>query len=246
MTRAIQSICLSFAALTLTGVGHAGDVTVHGDWILLGDVAPVHGSAAEKPIAAAPLPGQRLPLVAEFIEMQASAAGFPVDMPDGETIWVTRSATASANVSALPPTVSEPAPQMPDVADGLVPVLNIDVRRGDPITPDMISMEAPDPKRRIQGLIHSPEYLIDTEATRTVRAGQPLTVRDIKAISVIRKGDPVQLVYQSGALRLTVNAKALGDAAEGEPVRVINLQSNRTMDAIAFAPGEARIGTPGL
>lgn len=248
----IRTVCLSALTLSIAMPALAKTVTVSGDWIRLGDVAPVVGDAAQKPIAAAPLAGERLPLAPEFIEMQARTAGFPVDMPDGEMIWVTRGHTTTVHQVNTTPAYSQPATthttasKLPDAEDGLVPVLTIDVRRGDPITADMIEMVPPDPKRRIQGLIHSPHHLVDTEATRTVRAGQPLTLRDIKAVSVIRKGDPIQLVYETGALRLTVDAKALGDAAKGESIRVMNLQSKRTMDATAFAPGEARVGVHGL
>jgi flagella basal body P-ring formation protein FlgA len=246
MTRTFAKFACSITALGFSSIAHAGDVGVSADWILLGDVAPVHGVAAEKPIAASPLPGQRLPLAAEFIEMQAKAAGFPVDLPEGETIWVVRETTTPAEMreafNAPPPEASA----MPQARDGLVPVLNTDVRRGDPITPDMISFDTPDPKRRIQGMISSPSHLEDTEATRTIRAGTPLSVRDIKAVSVIHKGDPIQLIFENGALRLTVDAKALESGARGETIRVQNLQSNRTMDAIAYAPGEARLGKAGL
>lgn len=224
------------------------DIRVSGDWVRLGDVAPVTGKAADKLIAASPLPGQRLPLTSAFINMQAAAAGYPVAMPDGQTIWVVRSdqpdtRTLPAIASKV---ITETAETMPDDLDGQVPVLNMDVRRGDPITADMVDFETPDPKRRIQGLIRSAVYLEDTEATRTIRAGQMLSMRDVQPVSVIRKGDPVQLVYQAGALRLTVSATALENAARGDSIRVMNLQSKRTMDAVASAPGEARVGSAGL
>lgn len=222
---------------------HAGEVSVSGDWILLGDVAPVTGAPAEKPIAASPLPGQRLPLAAAFIEMQAKAAGYPVDLEDGSTIWVTRSQTSPATVQTVKAVKS---PVQTQSQEGLIPVLTTEVRRGDAITPDMLTFVEPDPDRRIQGLIRSDSLLFGTEATRTIRAGQPLSLRDIQPVSVIKKGDPVQIIYQTGLLRLTVNAKALTSAAKGETVRVMNLQSNRTMDAIAEAPGKAFVGMSGL
>ena len=130
-----------------------------------------------------------------------------------------------------------------DPGAGEVPVLNVDINRGDPITANMITYESIDPNRRIQGLIRSASLLEDTEATRTIRAGQPLSTRDIQAVSVISRGDQIQLIYENGPLRLIVSAKALSDAAAGDSVRVQNLQSNRSMDAVAWAPGEARVGS---
>ena len=45
-----------------------------------------------------------------------------------------------------------------------------------------------------------------------------------------------------GALTLTARARALEDAGEGQRARFVNLQSNRTVEAFAFAPGRARVG----
>lgn len=241
-----------FASLALTGLAltqsvAAEDVVISGDWVRLGDVSNVTGAPGDRQIAAAPLPGQRLPLASEFIEAQAAAAGFPIDLPDGEMVWVTRSANAVATSqpAAATPQQAEPTPTIyqDEPAENEVPMLITDVRRGDEITPDMISYEAMNPNRRIQGLIRAAHVLDGMEATRTIRAGQPIAMRDIRPVSVVRQGDPIQLVYQRGALRLVVSARALNDAAEGEPVRVQNLQSNRSMDAVAWGPGEARVGS---
>ena len=249
MTRARHFFKASLlaGALFIAPTVAASDIVVSSDWVRLGDVAAVSGPAAERAIAASPLPGQRLPLASEFIEAQASAAGFPVDLPDGGMIWVTRSAAASTP-SVTPVRYSAPPPSRPTVfreepGAGEVPVLNVDINRGDPITANMITYESIDSNRRIQGLIRSASLLEDTEATRTIRAGQPLSTRDIQAVSVISRGDQIQLIYENGPLRLIVSAKALSDAAAGDSVRVQNLQSNRSMDAVAWAPGEARVGS---
>ena len=128
----LASACLTGAMATASA-----DVAITGDWVLLGDVANVTGAPAQRQIAAAPMPGQRMPLASEFIEAQARAAGYPVDLPDGELIWVTRS-------SASTPVTPSPAPQTAPVrntsaaaissephAENEVPMLTVDVRRGD-------------------------------------------------------------------------------------------------------------------
>ena len=239
-----------FLALTLASIFGPSmpvnaDIAVAGQWVLLGDVAPVSGSAASRQIAAAPLPGQRMPLSSEFIEAQAAAAGFPIDLPDGQMIWVTKSASA-VPTSTTPPAPQQKVPPRHVAREGEVPVLVTDVRRGDEITSDMITYEPMEDSRRIQGLIRSASVLADTEARRTIRAGEPLSLRDIQPLSILKKGDLVQLIYERGPIKLVVNAKALNNAAKGETVRLQNLQSNRSMDAIAWAPGEARINTPYL
>jgi flagella basal body P-ring formation protein FlgA len=54
--------------------------------------------------------------------------------------------------------------------------------------------------------------------------------------AVIHRGDVVTLVYVAPGLQLTTRARATADAALGAPVKLINLQSNRTVDAIATGP----------
>ena len=46
------------------------------------------------------------------------------------------------------------------------------------------------------------------------------------------------------ALSITAQGKALASGAQGDPVRVVNLATNRTLDAVVDAPGIVRIAAP--
>jgi flagella basal body P-ring formation protein FlgA len=59
------------------------------------------------------------------------------------------------------------------------------------------------------------------------------------ANATIRRGDLVTLVYIAPGLQLTTRAKALSDGSIGGPIRLVNLQSNRTVDAMVTGPGAA-------
>jgi flagella basal body P-ring formation protein FlgA len=85
------------------------------------------------------------------------------------------------------------------------------------------------------------DNVVGQEARRLLRAGQPVQTADLKAPAVIRKGEPVRLVYTSEGLHLSVDGQAQGDAAVGESVRVLNRFSKRSIDAVAIADGEARV-----
>lgn len=61
---------------------------------------------------------------------------------------------------------------------------------------------------------------------------------------VIRRGDVIQLVYVAPGLQLTTRARTLGNAAIGDSVRLVNLQSNRTVEAIVTGPGAAAASAP--
>ena len=59
---------------------------------------------------------------------------------------------------------------------------------------------------------------------------------------VISRNDIVQVVYIVGAVKLPISGRATANAAAGEPVSVLNLQSGRTIDALAVSPGQAIAG----
>jgi flagella basal body P-ring formation protein FlgA len=44
---------------------------------------------------------------------------------------------------------------------------------------------------------------------------------------------------------LTAAGKALDDGGRGELIRVVNIQSNRTIDATVAAPGQVELALPG-
>jgi flagella basal body P-ring formation protein FlgA len=58
--------------------------------------------------------------------------------------------------------------------------------------------------------------------------------------AAIRRGETVNLVYQAPGISLAMRARALEDAAVGQPVRLLNTSSNRTIDAVVTGPGAAR------
>ncbi|MBU6406694.1 MAG: flagellar basal body P-ring formation protein FlgA [Alphaproteobacteria bacterium] len=70
--------------------------------------------------------------------------------------------------------------------------------------------------------------------------GQRASARATSAAPpAIRRGDTITLVYIAPGLQLTARGRALNDAAIGEGVRVVNLQSEVTVEAVATGPGAA-------
>ena len=66
--------------------------------------------------------------------------------------------------------------------------------------------------------------------------------RSVRAERVISRNDIVQVVYVVGSVRLTISGRATANAAAGEPVSILNLESGRTIDALAVSPGQAIAG----
>ena len=124
-----------------------------------------------------------------------------------------------------------------------VPVLARLVSAGEEITShdiDWISLRA---DRVRPDAVLDPEAIIGRESRRALRAGEPLRSYDLQMPIVISRGETVTLVFDAPGIQLTVRARALEDVADGEVARFVNLQSNRTVEALADGPGRARVGS---
>lgn len=90
----------------------------------------------------------------------------------------------------------------------------------------------------------SPAEAAGLEAARRLNAGAPVRAGDLVSARVVRRGEAVTISLVSGALRITAAGRALGDAGRGDPVRVMSLATNRTLEGVALAAGEVRVQAP--
>ena len=237
----IRALTLAIALLIASPQAHA-QKAVSGEWISLGDVAPVTGDAAAILIGPAPPPGQTLALDPVFLVSVAKKSGVILAIPLDQPILVTRSGgnapSAKAANTARPAT---PALQIapPTAAPAEILVLVRDVTRGERLAEADLGW-APKPGTLRSGF-DDMSVAIGLEARRNLKSGQNLQASDVKQPALVRKGEPVKLVYVSPGMRLTVEGLAQGDAGKGEAVRVLNSYSKRTVEAIAEADGEARV-----
>ncbi len=88
------------------------------------------------------------------------------------------------------------------------------------------------------GSFSSLDQVIGMQLKRPARAGKMLKPGDLMEPRLVQRNQPVTIVYQSGPLTLTVKGQALGDAAEGESLQVLNLMSSKVLSAYASAPGK--------
>lgn len=93
--------------------------------------------------------------------------------------------------------------------------------------------------------VMNPDDMIGMETRRALRPGEPVRAYDLQAPVVVARGETVNLVFSVPGLTLTARARALEDAGENEIIRFVNLQSNRTIDAMVEGPGRARVVTAG-
>ncbi len=86
--------------------------------------------------------------------------------------------------------------------------------------------------RLIGNVITDARQLVGMTTKRPLRTGQMLRGSDLVMTPTVRKNTLVTLSLQSGPMMLTVTGKALEDAAIGQPIRVINVNSKKDLTGI--------------
>ena len=126
-----------------------------------------------------------------------------------------------------------------------VPVLSRPIPRGEVVQADDLKWVQIARTSVRPGTILDEGSIIGMSTRRALRADGALREMDVQTPILIKRGDTTILTYRSGGLLLTAQARALENASQGERARFVNLQSNRTVEAIADGPGRASVLRPG-
>lgn len=87
------------------------------------------------------------------------------------------------------------------------------------------------------------DQLVGKQLVRQSRAGIMLKPSDVDEPTVITRNALVTVQLAAGAMTLTVKGQALGSAAAGEPVDVLNTVTKKVLHGIARADGTVTIPT---
>jgi flagellar basal body P-ring formation protein FlgA len=208
-----------------------------GAQITLGDIFANAGPAAATPLARAPGPGQRVVFGAPSLQARANAAGLRWSNREG-----VREVVINGSARAAPTSI--PQSSAPDAAPSTIAVLSRSIARGGAIEAgDVIWMDAPAATPR--DAIADPDALIGKSAKRALTANTPLRAADVMETPAVRRGEAVTLMFEAGGLRLSVRGRAMADAPVGAVIKVLNPQSNKTLDAMVESQGVARVLSSG-
>jgi len=75
-----------------------------------------------------------------------------------------------------------------------------------------------------------------------VRAGAPVSTRDISNAQVIKRGDLIEVAYHADGISLVLQANAMSGAAVGDTLNVMNPSSKKVIQAVAVGPDQAVVG----
>lgn len=98
------------------------------------------------------------------------------------------------------------------------------------------------PSRQVRpDTVTEPEDIIGLAPRRAQSAGRALRRIEFTAPIAVRKGGYVTVMLRHGALLLTTQGRAMEQGAEGDVVRLQNLDSNQTLVGEIVAPGVVEV-----
>jgi flagella basal body P-ring formation protein FlgA len=123
-----------------------------------------------------------------------------------------------------------------------IPVPKRLISAGDIISADDLEWQAVHLTRLSGNSLTDAEQLVGRMAKRPLKAGQILRQSDVAVSPVIHKNDLIRLVVRTGQMTLSVQGKAMQDAALGQTIRVMNVNSNRQLSGTVVDAGTVAVG----
>lgn len=94
----------------------------------------------------------------------------------------------------------------------------------------------------VSGGLTDPSVLIGQEARVALYPGRPIRTSDVAAPALVERNQIIPLIYVRGMLEISAEARALGRAAAGDRIRVMNLSSRNSVFATIGDDGSAYVG----
>lgn len=94
-----------------------------------------------------------------------------------------------------------------------------------------------------QDMIIAKANLIGMTPRRNILSGKPIKPNDLQAPLIVNRGESVTMTFSNGPLRLTALGKALSNGSKGDIISVVNMDSNRTVEAVVTGAQEVKIQT---
>ena len=95
------------------------------------------------------------------------------------------------------------------------------------------------------GVASDPAQVVGLEAQVAIYPGRPVRVADLGPAAVIERNETVVMIYRQGGLTIQSEGRALGRAALGDSVTVMNTASRQSVQARVISFGQVEVGPVG-
>ncbi|MFM7343786.1 MAG: flagellar basal body P-ring formation chaperone FlgA [Tagaea sp.] len=117
-------------------------------------------------------------------------------------------------------------------ATARVPVLRRAVNAGEIVRANDVEFAHVREDAGRRDTITDPQRLIGQAARVRLREREPVRESDVRAPTLVTRNASVTIILQAGNLQLSAQGRATEDGARGDTIRVVNVQSNRTVEAV--------------
>jgi flagellar basal body P-ring formation protein FlgA len=84
--------------------------------------------------------------------------------------------------------------------------------------------------------------VVGLAARHDLHPDQPLHSADVMKPEIIARNDTVTIVYQAPGITLTLRGQAQEAGAQGDTIKVLNVESKRPVEGVVIAPGRVAVG----
>lgn len=125
----------------------------------------------------------------------------------------------------------------------VVPSLARTLLPGDIITAKNIKWTRIPLSQLARNIVREQKKLIGMTPRRPLKIGMPVRQSDIERPQLVKKGKMVNITYTTANMTLTSQGKAIESGGRGDVIRVMNLTSHKTLDAIVRGTGDVEVLT---
>jgi flagella basal body P-ring formation protein FlgA len=122
-----------------------------------------------------------------------------------------------------------------------IPVLDTPVRRGDLITDNMIKTIHIRASDLSDDIVLNKNNLVGMTPRRVLTTDTPVSISELDKPRMVDRGDLITMHYKKGPIQITAIAKAMESGTKGDIIRVMNVDSKRTLKAHVTGMREAKI-----
>lgn len=122
-----------------------------------------------------------------------------------------------------------------------IPVLSRALAAGTTVLDSDLEWISVRAERLVGNVVTDARQLVGMTTRRPLRSSQILRVSDLVMTPAVRKNALVTLALQSGPMSLTLMGKVMEDAAIGQPVRVVNVNSKKELVGVVRDAGTVDI-----
>lgn len=186
--------------------------------------------------------------VPEDAQIAAGSLDARLRLPACATPLATRTASETANRSALHVEVRCDSAgwklYVPVSVQVQVPVLVAlrPLARGASVSAGDVEVQRRDRASVGAQALSDPEQLVGQVVSRPIAAGTVLAAGVMAPLRLVKRGQAVTILGESGSFQIRAQGKALGDGSAGELIRVENLSSRRVVEGRIGTDGSVRVG----